>query len=413
MDYSSDEHQNAAQSSPGAPGTQEQPEPACVLVIDDQPTNLDVLRAILSRVGHEAILAETGEAGLLLAQERAPDLILLDVVLPDIDGYEVCARLKADARTADIPVIFISVLEEVEDKIRAFTAGGVDYVPKPFSTREVQARVGVHLALRRAQEGIRRHNEQLEREVARRRRVEEMLRQLTQTLEAQVLLRTRELRALNVRLTEVEEEERRRLAAILHDHVGQNLTALDVNLRILCAQMLAAVDDPATADQLSTRLDDSLDLVKQVNQEIREVTYDLRPPTLERYGLLEALRWYGEAFAARTRVAVTVQGPEAMPRLSPLSEITLFRIAQEALTNVARHAQAGRATVTLEMTVDTARLVVADDGVGFDPATLEKADQRPSWGLQLMVERAEAMGGTCRVESSPGEGTQVFVEVKR
>jgi signal transduction histidine kinase len=102
-----------------------------------------------------------------------------------------------------------------------------------------------------------------------------------------------------------------------------------------------------------------------------------------------------------------------MPRLPPLSEITLFRIAQEALTNVARHAQADRATVTLELTVDTARLLIDDDGIGFAPAVEEDTDRRPSWGLLLMIERAEAMGGACRIESSPGAGTRVFVEIRR
>jgi signal transduction histidine kinase len=217
-----------------------------------------------------------------------------------------------------------------------------------------------------------------------------------------------QLRALTARLAEAEEAERQRLAQELHDQVGQNLTALGINLSILRDQYPSEM-----AGQVAPRLEDCLALVAETTERIRDVMADLRPPVLDDYGLVAALRWCGERVAARTDLAVNVQGEEPDPRLTVLVEIALFRIAQEALTNVVKHAQATQVTVAVELPAvkpATVRLVVADDGVGFD---LARRAERRGWGLITMTERAEAVGGRCCVESSPGAGTQVVVEVPR
>lgn len=215
-----------------------------------------------------------------------------------------------------------------------------------------------------------------------------------------------QLRALGARLAEIAEEERRRLARELHDRVGQNLTALSVNIGVARSLL-----PPETAPQVIPRLDDSIALLEETAERIRDVMGELRPPTLDEYGLLATLRWYCQRFRERTGLAVTVQGEETMPRLPSAVETALFRIAQEALTNVARHAQASRVTVSLEPVDGGARLTIADDGVGFDPAAPRRPGEPPSWGLLTMRERAEAVGGRLKVESAPGKGTQVVVEV--
>ncbi len=227
-------------------------------------------------------------------------------------------------------------------------------------------------------------------------------------LYAAVTQQREQLRALAMRLAEAEEAERQRLARELHDQVGQGITALGINLNIVRAQMPQEV-----ADLVRSRLDDSLALVEQTTERIRGVMADLRPPVLDDYGLVAALRWYGAQFASRVDIAVTVRGEEFIPRLAVSVENGLFRIAQEALTNVARHAQATQATVTVEVDGETVRLVVADDGVGFDPARVTGPDERRGWGLLTMAERAEAVGGSCRVESHSQQGTRVVVEVAR
>jgi two-component system sensor histidine kinase UhpB len=224
-----------------------------------------------------------------------------------------------------------------------------------------------------------------------------------------------QLRALTVRLTETEEAERQRLARELHDQAGQNLTALSINLKILQTQIPTAVGDPELVDQLSTRLVDTSNLVNDITTRIRNVMDNLRPPALEEYGLVAALRWYGDEFAARTNIVTTVHDPEQVSRLPLLVETALFRIAQEALTNVARHAQATRVGITVDETMEergrVVHMVIADDGVGFDPRRPSQPDGHQRWGLQTMTERVGAVGGSCRIESAPGEGTSVVVEV--
>jgi len=125
------------------------PDAATVLIVDDQPLNVDLLEQELEAAGYRTVAATGGEQALARAIERAPDLILLDVMMPGIDGYETCRRLKAGEATRSIPVVFLTALKETFDKVRAFEIGAVDYVTKPFESSELLARVGTHVALRR------------------------------------------------------------------------------------------------------------------------------------------------------------------------------------------------------------------------------------------------------------------------
>jgi formate hydrogenlyase transcriptional activator len=133
-----------------------QADAATVLIVDDQPLNIDLLEQELAAAGYRTVATRGGEAAIALARERAPELILLDVMMPGIDGYETCRRLKADAATRSIPVIFLTALKETFEKVRAFELGAVDYVTKPFESEELLARVGAHVALRREIEAHRR-----------------------------------------------------------------------------------------------------------------------------------------------------------------------------------------------------------------------------------------------------------------
>ena len=125
-----------------------------VLVVDDTTHVQRLLSVMLSRQGYEVQTADNGGQALEIVRTTMPDLILLDIMMPEMDGYEVCEQLKADEQTRDIPIIFISALEQIEDKIKAFTAVGVDYVPKPFQAKEVLARVATHLSLRALQKQL-------------------------------------------------------------------------------------------------------------------------------------------------------------------------------------------------------------------------------------------------------------------
>ncbi len=154
-----------------------------ILLVDDTPDNLRLLSNMLSRQGYEVRSVINGQMALMGVRAEPPDLILLDINMPQMNGYEVCQQLKRDEQTADIPIIFISALDDVIDKVRAFTIGGVDYITKPFQLEEVLARVENQLTLRRLQRLLKEQNEQLQREIQEHQRAEMALQVANQKLQ--------------------------------------------------------------------------------------------------------------------------------------------------------------------------------------------------------------------------------------
>lgn len=366
-----------------------------ILIVDDTPVNLAVLVDYLETYGFNIRIARTGEMALQRVAYDAPDLILLDVLLPGIDGFETCRRLKALPATAEIPIIFMTSLASAEDKITGFEVGAVDYVTKPLQQAEVLARITTHLRLRRLAQNLREQNALLE--VSGRAEKERLF--------AAVRQQRGQLRALTNKLTEVQESERRQLARELHDEMGQALTAIRIDL--------AAVEKglPAnTSPQVRERLAEAGHLTEQTLEQIRELSLDLRPPMLDDLGLLPTLRWYLKRYASRTgmQAGLTVLGQER--RLGAIIETALYRVLQEGLTNVARHAQA--ATVHLTLRYDGALVAaqIEDDGCGFavDEVLLRDVG---SMGLLGMRERISLLGGLFRIESAVGKGTQLCLEL--
>jgi phosphoserine phosphatase RsbU/P len=136
-----------------------------ILLVDDQPANLQVLLQTLGSLGCKLLVAKSGEAALAIVQKARPDLILLDIMMPGIDGYEVCRQLKADPATEKIPIIFLSALDETADKVRGLQLGAVDYVAKPFQPEEVLARVTTHLTIHRLGREVQQQRDELEHEL--------------------------------------------------------------------------------------------------------------------------------------------------------------------------------------------------------------------------------------------------------
>ncbi len=141
-----------------------------ILVVDDSPDNLRVLSVSLSTLGYKVRCVTNGEMALVSVESCPPDLILLDIRMPALDGYEVCQRLKSNPRTADIPIIFLSALDDVLDKVKAFEMGGADYVTKPFQTGEILARIAHQLTIQRLQDQLTQQNQQLQQEIEAHRR---------------------------------------------------------------------------------------------------------------------------------------------------------------------------------------------------------------------------------------------------
>ena len=213
----------------------------------------------------------------------------------------------------------------------------------------------------------------------------------------------RRLQATSHRLLTVQESERRRLARELHDAVGQELTALSLNLTIIDDALSGAMMQKARE-----RLEDSRQLLEETTRHLRNVLVELRPPGLDELGLLAALTEHVNHVARRSELTVGVSGVEPRPRLAPTDEIALFRIAQEALNNVVKHARANTCNVTLAQDQRSVILQIVDDGVGFDTA------RRPilggyGMGTTTMRERAEAIGARLELESAPGHGTRISV----
>jgi signal transduction histidine kinase len=209
------------------------------------------------------------------------------------------------------------------------------------------------------------------------------------------------------RLVTVQEAERRTLANGLHDLVGQKLTALNINLNIMKGQLA-----PGKEPQVNARLDESLQLVEETIESIRDVMVTLRPAVLDDYGLTSGLRWYAEQFTRRTGLPVVVTEAQPACRVSPTTEEALFRIAQEALANVAKYAHAQRATIAVDATPERIRLEIQDDGRGFDPDLILPPARESGWGLMIMRERAAAVGADLRIDSAPGHGTRIVVNCR-
>ena len=206
-------------------------------------------------------------------------------------------------------------------------------------------------------------------------------------------------RALSRRLLEVQEEERRRLAMDLHDEVGQALTAIKINLLAAQRQGAAAESGPAAAG-------DSLAILDDLTHRVRDLSLDLRPASLDDLGLAEAVRWLGERQAERAGWALRLEVEEDLADVSTEQATACYRVVQEALTNILRHAGASRVEIGLRRLQDTLHLQICDDGRGFDPQAGGQG-----LGLLTMQERVKHVGGEWAVVTAPGAGTEIRVAI--
>jgi PAS domain S-box-containing protein len=215
-----------------------------------------------------------------------------------------------------------------------------------------------------------------------------------------------QLRALSRRLVELQESERRELSRELHDRIGQNLTALKINIDVLQPALASHGNEDVLA-----RVADSAALLESTMDAIENVMSELRPPMLDDHGLAAALDWHARKFSTRTGIAVVVHAGEPAVQPAPQVRIALFRIAQEALNNIAKHARARHAEIALDQENDDCVMSVRDDGIGFDAG--ENASDKPKTGLGMvtMRERSQAVGGRFEVQALPERGTRLTVRV--
>lgn len=208
------------------------------------------------------------------------------------------------------------------------------------------------------------------------------------------------LKLLSRQLIAAQENERRRIARELHDQLGQALTALKINLQTCLRKSLPA--------EIAEQLEDSLRLTDSSLQQVRDLSLELRPSLLDDLGLVSALRWYLDRLAHRAGLNAEFAAADCLARLPTEIETTCFRVAQEALTNVIRHAQARRVRIELQYHEQQLQLIVSDDGIGFDAeAAMERAARGGSLGLPGMQERVSFTGGSFEITSGAMRGTEV------
>jgi PAS domain S-box-containing protein len=241
--------------------------------------------------------------------------------------------------------------------------------------------------------GILRGYSKITRDITERKRADEHLRSYAERLQT-----------TSRRLVEVQEAERRHLAAELHDLVGQKLTALGINLKIVAGSLPEDLKE-----KLSERLADSASLLRATVESMRYVMGELRPIALDEYGLIAALRSHAAHLSVLTGISISIDGKESTNHIPSHVELAIFRIAQEALNNIVKHANAGNVQMSLSEEGPRVRFVIQDDGIGFDPTRVEAANPDAGWGLLIMRERAEAVGARFVLDAGPGRGARVIV----
>ena len=379
---------------------------ATILIVDDEIQNRKLLEVLLRHEGYLTLSAANGEEALALIAQRAPDLILLDIMMPGMDGYQVASILKANPATSNIPIIMVTAEIDRSARLTGLNAGAEEFLTKPVDGAELQLRVRNLLHLKAYGDFLQNHSRILEQqvqartaaltaEIAERKRAEEALRGYA----------TR-LRELSHRLRTVEETERHAISRELHDRIGQELSTLGLILGSLGAKL-----PQESLRAVHKQLQDMQGLLKSMVANVRDVMAELRPPVLDDYGLLAALRQLVTEFAKRSGIAAELSGVDLQPRLPSIVETAMFRISQEALNNIAKHAQAKKVEISLYAASDRVVLDITDDGIGFD-ANETPPDQQ-HWGLITMRERAEAVGIVFRLESATGAGTRIVLEAER
>ncbi|MDB5384902.1 MAG: response regulator receiver sensor signal transduction histidine kinase [Planctomycetaceae bacterium] len=332
-----------------------------ILIINAQPANQQYLVTLLENWGHRLLNATDGVEGIAVAVAELPDLIIADFEMSTMDGGEFVRRLRAEPAIESIPVVFDTAKQPWEQQVLSQSSGFLHVLTKLC---------------------------EVEREAQQRPPAEHALEQYAARMQA-----------LSRRLVEVQEEERRHLARELHDEFGQILATITLHLH--AARGLAG-------ESAHSGLDECAKLLRDAGEQVRNLSLELRPTMLDTHGLEATLNWLAEKHRYRNGWVVQVSGHISSEMRSPNVEIACFRVAQEALTNVVRHAAARQVWIELRQSDEALELIVRDDGRGFDMALVqEQAVRRGCLGLLGMAERVQLLGGVLYVESVLGVGTQV------
>lgn len=345
------------------------PPKAKILVVDDEPKSLYALQELLGALGQELLVAQSGEEALKLALRHDFAVILLDVRMPGMDGFETAKLIRGRERSSQTPIIFLTAhADEVNSMFRGYAVGAVDYLTKPVVPEVLKSKVAVFVELHMKTERLRESEAKLRR--------------------------------LAAHLISVREEERAHIAREIHDELGQVLTGIKMEVGWLAKRL----KEP----QLLEKTDSMSKLIDSTVQTVRKIATGLRPEMLDDMGVVAAVGWQAKDFQKRTGIRCRVKLPPETTRIDLEISTAVFRIFQEILTNVARHSRATRVDIDLSASDEAVELRVSDNGVGIPSADLHG---RRSLGLLGMQERALLFGGEVSVSGTPGQGTRVSVRI--
>jgi signal transduction histidine kinase len=343
-----------------------------ILMVDDQPGKLLSYEVILSELGENLIKAASGPEALELLLKNDVAVVLLDVNMPGQDGFELASMIRQHPRFERTAIIFISAVRVSDiDRLTGFEQGAVDYISIPVVERLLRARVRVFVELYRKTRELERLNG--------------------------------ELRNISSSLLKMQDEEHRRIARELHDGLGQELAALNMILT-----QIPQHDSLSSKDQAA---DEASEIVTRAIQQVRSMSHLLHPPLLDEIGLLSAVRWYLDGLTKRGGIATSLEvQPAEFPRLPRDLETAVFRVVQEALTNIFRHSGASKAWVTLSQQEDQLMVMVGDDGKGVRPEIAEMRPGSLGIGLAGMRQRAKELGGKLRLtNANPGTVVEIVI----
>ncbi|MBI1176336.1 response regulator [bacterium] len=348
-----------------------------LLVIEDSETDALLLKEALADIPEfkcEVDYRLRLEDGLSRVRENHVDATLLDLGLPDSRGLETF--LKYQTVAPQVPVLVLTALRDESTGIEAVKRGAQDYLIKGHFPAAMLVR-SIRYAIERQRVNSELRNSQ------------------------------HQFRQLATRLQEIREEERTNMAREVHDEVGQLLTGLKMDLSWI-KQRLGAAEDPAALTVLHRRAEQAGRLIDRCIESVQNIALQLRPSALDHLGLAEAIRDEARRFGVRSEVKIQLELADHINDVSPAAATAVFRIFQEIITNVARHARASVVHVRWSQRGAYSELEVQDDGIGIAP---EEMNAKTSLGLLGMSERAVAVGGSLHVAGIPGKGTRVAVQI--
>jgi signal transduction histidine kinase len=345
-----------------------------ILMVDDEPGKLLSYEVMLGELGENLIKANSGREALEILLKTDVAVVLLDVSMPEMDGFELADSIHQHPRFQQIPIIFISALLLTDvDRLKGYRAGAVDYISVPIIPELLRAKISVFAELHRRDQQL-------------------------QALNG-------ELRRLSSSLIAMQDQERRRIARNLHDSLGQELVAAKMAIEGIVLR------DQASDSMSKLAAAEASAMIDRAIQQVRSISHLLHPPLLDEVGLISALRWLLEGLAKRSGLEtfLDVQPPE-FPRLASELETAIFRIVQEAMTNVLRHSCAKNSWVTLKRRNGKLIITVRDDGKGIAKGVVEFQSRSIGVGIGGMRQRIKELGGKLLLENV-NPGTQVEVTI--